>query len=78
MWMVESTGMDPGEVDACMELGAGHPMGPPVLLDFVGLEVACGDPRRLYADSSEVAQPRRPDVEIIGEEELGWKSGVGF
>ena len=30
-------GMSPGEIDSCMTLGAGHPMGPLALLDFVGL-----------------------------------------
>jgi 3-hydroxybutyryl-CoA dehydrogenase len=55
--LLEETGMDPADVDRCMTLGAGHPMGPLALLDFVGLDVsvAIGDaigapvPRRLRA-----------------------------
>ncbi|MGB7588214.1 MAG: 3-hydroxyacyl-CoA dehydrogenase family protein [Solirubrobacterales bacterium] len=77
--MVERTGMDPGEVDACMKLGAGHPMGPLALLDFVGLDVAEAIGDALYADSSEPAhKPPGLMVEMVGEEKLGRKSGAGF
>ena len=38
--LMEATGMSADDVDACMQLGAGHPMGPLQLLDFVGLDVA--------------------------------------
>jgi 3-hydroxybutyryl-CoA dehydrogenase len=77
--MVERTGMEPGEVDACMKLGAGHPMGPLALLDFVGLDVAEAIGDALFADSSDMAhKPPGLIVELIGEEKLGRKSGAGF
>ena len=38
--LIEETGMDPADVDTCMRLGAGHPMGPLALLDLVGLDVS--------------------------------------
>ena len=47
--------MEAGEVDACMKLGAGHPMGPLALLDFVGLDVAEAIGDALYADSARAA-----------------------
>ncbi len=77
--MIERTGMEAGEVDTCMKLGAGHPMGPLALLDFVGLDVAEAIGDALYADSSEAAhKPPGLLVEMVGEEKLGRKSGAGF
>jgi 3-hydroxyacyl-CoA dehydrogenase len=77
--MIERTGMEAGEVDTCMKLGAGHPMGPLALLDFVGLDVckAIGD--ALYGASDEDYQkPPELLVKMAGEGKLGRKSGAGF
>jgi 3-hydroxybutyryl-CoA dehydrogenase len=77
--MLERTGMEAGEVDTCMKLGAAYPMGPLALLDFVGLDVAEAIGDALYADSSDPAhKPPGMIVEMIGEEKLGRKSGAGF
>src|SRR6476469_1447996 len=76
---MEQTGMEAGEVDTCMKLGAGHPMGPLALLDFVGLDVckAIGD--ALHAASGEDHQKPPPLlVTMEGEGKLGRKSGQGF
>ena len=76
---IEQTGMEAGEVDTCMKLGAGHPMGPLALLDFVGLDVAEAIGDALFADSGDPAhRPPGMIVEMIGEEKLGRKSGAGF
>jgi 3-hydroxybutyryl-CoA dehydrogenase len=76
---MEQTGMEAGEIDTCMKLGAGHPMGPLALLDFVGLDVckAIGD--ALFTASNEGYQ-KPPDLlaKMVGEEKLGRKSGAGF
>ncbi len=32
--------MSSEDIDTCMKLGAGHPMGPLALLDLVGLDVS--------------------------------------
>ena len=71
--------MEAGEVDTCMKLGAGHPMGPLALLDFVGLDVckAIGD--QLFEASGEAYQkPPALLVKMEGEGKLGRKSGAGF
>ena len=44
------------DVDACMTLGAGHPMGPLKLLDFVGLDVSVAIGDSLVAESGEADQ----------------------
>jgi 3-hydroxybutyryl-CoA dehydrogenase len=77
--MLERTGMEAGEIDSCMTLGAGHPMGPLALLDFVGLDVAEAIGDALHADSDEPAhKPPGLIVEMIGAGKLGRKSGAGF
>jgi 3-hydroxybutyryl-CoA dehydrogenase len=77
--MIERTGMEAGEVDTCMKLGAGHPMGPLALLDFVGLDVSKAIGDALYAENGEDAsKPPSLMVEMVGEGKLGRKSGAGF
>jgi len=77
--LVERTGLEPGEVDACMKLGAGHPMGPLALLDFIGLDVAKAIGEALHAESGEPAhEAPAMIVALIGEGKLGRKSGAGF
>ncbi len=69
---MEETGMEPAAVDTCMQLGAGHPIGPIALLDYVGLDVsaAIGD-----AIGSDVPQRVR---DLVAEGALGRKSGRGL
>jgi 3-hydroxybutyryl-CoA dehydrogenase len=70
--LLEETGMSPEDIDACMHLGAGHPMGPLALLDLVGLDVA-------EAIGQTIGQPIPARVQaLIGEGALGRKSGRGF
>jgi 3-hydroxybutyryl-CoA dehydrogenase len=60
-------------------MGAGHPMGPLRLLDFVGLDVAAAIGQSLFDDTAE-DRYRAPGLieELIGEGKLGRKSGAGF
>ena len=77
--LLERTGMGAAEVDSCMSLGAGHPMGPLGLLDFVGLDVAQAIGDALHADSGEAShRPPGRLVAMVGEGKLGRKSGQGF
>jgi 3-hydroxyacyl-CoA dehydrogenase len=77
--LLERTGMDPARVDACMKLGASHPMGPLQLLDLVGIDVAAAIGEALYADTGEPGhQPPGRIKELVAAGRLGRKSGSGF
>jgi len=70
--LVEETGMDPVDVDTCMKLGAGHPMGPLALLDLVGLDVS-------QAIGETIGESVPPRIgQLISEGALGRKSGRGI
>jgi 3-hydroxyacyl-CoA dehydrogenase len=70
--LMDEHSLAPETVDACMKLGAGHPMGPLTLLDFVGLDVASSIGEQI---GEEV--PRRIQA-LVEEGRLGRKSGSGF
>ena len=77
--LMERTGMSPADVDSCMRLGAGHPMGPLKLLDFVGLDVAAAIGESLQQSSGDPAHAVPARIQsLIGEGKLGRKSGEGF
>jgi 3-hydroxybutyryl-CoA dehydrogenase len=70
--LLEESGMDPKDVDTAMTLGAGHPMGPLALLDFIGLDVA-------EAIGDEIGAPVPDRVRtLIAEGALGKKAGRGL
>jgi 3-hydroxybutyryl-CoA dehydrogenase len=68
----EETGLESEAIDQCMKLGAGHPMGPLALLDFVGLDVS-----KAIGEAIGTEIPARVD-ELIADGALGKKSGRGF
>ena len=70
-FMVEHD-MAPADVDKCMTLGAGVPMGPIALLDFVGLDVSMA-----IGDTIGAEVPGRVR-ELVAEGALGRKAGRGF
>ena len=70
--LLERDGLEPEAIDTCMQLGAGHPMGPLALLDFVGLDVSAAIGESIGAEI-----PGRVR-ELIDEGRLGRKAGAGF
>jgi 3-hydroxybutyryl-CoA dehydrogenase len=70
--LMEQTGLAPAAIDECMRLGAGHPMGPLALLDYVGLDVS-------KAIGEAIESPVPATVErLVAEGHLGKKSGRGL
>jgi 3-hydroxyacyl-CoA dehydrogenase len=70
--LLEETGMDAADIDTCMKLGAGHPMGPLALLDLVGLDVS-----KAIGETIGERIPPRVD-ELIERGALGRKTKRGF
>ena len=70
--LLERHDLEPEDVDQCMKLGAGHPMGPLALLDFVGLDVAAAIGESIGAQIPDRVR------ELIAEGRLGRKAGAGF
>jgi 3-hydroxybutyryl-CoA dehydrogenase len=70
--LMSETGLHPEEIDQCMMLGAGLPMGPLALLDFVGLDVS-----RAIGESIGLDVPEALEA-LVEEGALGRKTGRGF
>ncbi|MGH2823633.1 MAG: 3-hydroxyacyl-CoA dehydrogenase family protein [Thermoleophilaceae bacterium] len=70
--MLERDSIEPEAIDTCMKLGAGHPMGPLALLDFIGLDVAAAIGESIGADVPERVR------ELIEQGRRGRKAGAGF
>jgi 3-hydroxybutyryl-CoA dehydrogenase len=70
--LMSDTGMSPRDIDSCMTLGAGLPMGPMALLDYVGLDVSIA-----IGESLGVPVPRLV-TELVEAGSLGRKTGAGF
>ena len=70
--LMSQTGIEAGDVDRCMTLGAGLPMGPIALLDFVGLDVA-----QAIGEMIGASVPARLR-ELVADGALGRKSRRGF
>ncbi|MEA2213753.1 MAG: 3-hydroxybutyryl-CoA dehydrogenase [Solirubrobacteraceae bacterium] len=70
--LMTQTGLSPADIDRCMTLGAGMPMGPLALLDFVGLDVS-------QAIGESIGTDVPPRVrELVQDGALGRKVGRGF
>jgi 3-hydroxyacyl-CoA dehydrogenase len=77
--LLERTGLEPEAIDACMKMGASHPMGPLELLDLVGIDVAEAIGEALHADTGDASHsPPGRIKQLVREGRLGRKSGAGF
>jgi 3-hydroxybutyryl-CoA dehydrogenase len=70
--LLEETDLSPRAIDQCMQLGAGHPMGPLALLDYVGLDVS-----KAIGEAIGAQVPARVE-QLVAEGHLGKKTGRGF
>jgi 3-hydroxybutyryl-CoA dehydrogenase len=67
------------DIDAGMKLGCGHPMGPLVLCDFIGLDVLYAVCNSLYEEFKRDEYAPPPLMKrMVASGRLGRKSGRGF
>lgn len=76
--MVEEGVASPADIDAAMELGYRHPMGPLRLTDLVGLDVRLAIAEHLAAELGDRFDPPALLRRMVAEGKLGRKSGQGF
>jgi 3-hydroxybutyryl-CoA dehydrogenase len=76
--MVEEGVASPGDIDAAMELGYKHPVGPLRTTDIVGLDVRLGIAEQLHRELGERFAPPALLRQMVAEGRLGKKSGRGF
>jgi len=70
--LMSESGMPAEDIDRCMSLGAGMPMGPLALLDYVGLDVSQAIGEAIGATVPQAL------IDLVAEGKLGRKSGQGF
>jgi 3-hydroxybutyryl-CoA dehydrogenase len=77
--MVEEGVASPADIDAAMELGYNHPMGPLKLTDLVGLDVRLAIAEHLARELDERRfEPPALLERMVSAGTLGRKSGEGF
>lgn len=77
--LLEDVDLEPHDIDDCMAMGTGQPMGPLKLLDFIGIDVAVAIGESLHkASEREYHSPPDRLRQMAAEGKLGRKSGEGF
>lgn len=78
--LLERGDASPRDIDLAMKLGAGYPMGPIELLDYVGLDTTVhimGGWHEKFPDNP-LFKPIPAIEKLVKEGKLGIKSGEGF
>ena len=79
MRMLEEGVASAADIDAAMELGYKHPMGPLKLTDLVGLDVRLAIANYLHAElKTDRFKPPAILERLVAQGKLGKKSGAGF
>jgi 3-hydroxybutyryl-CoA dehydrogenase len=67
------------DIDAAMQLGTGHPMGPLALMDLIGLDSGAAIMETMYGQFADVRHAPRPMIRhLLAAGFRGRKSGRGF
>jgi 3-hydroxybutyryl-CoA dehydrogenase len=67
------------DIDAAMQMGTGHPMGPLALMDLIGLDSGAAIMETMYAQFIDVRHSPRPMIrQLLAAGYKGRKTGRGF
>ena len=68
------------DIDTCMKLGAGHPMGPFELSDLIGIDVVIEIAKELHAEGVGGTDAKIPEAfkKLVEQGKLGRKTKGGF
>ena len=70
---------EPEAIDGIMKLGMNHPIGPLALADLIGLDTILNIMRVLHEGlKDDKYQPANLLLEMVNENKLGRKTGIGF
>lgn len=76
---LEEGAATPAEIDACMRLGGGQPMGPLRLAEFIGLDICLSNLKTMYEKTgAERFNPAPLLTSMVEKNYLGVKTGKGF
>jgi len=76
--MVEAGVASAADIDAAMQLGYQHPMGPLKLTDLVGLDIRLAIAEHLAVELGERFEPPELLRSMVADGKLGKKTGEGF
>uniref|UniRef100_A0A182N3R1 3-hydroxyacyl-CoA dehydrogenase n=1 Tax=Anopheles dirus TaxID=7168 RepID=A0A182N3R1_9DIPT len=78
--LLERGDASPRDIDTAMKLGAGYPMGPIELIDYVGLDTTCNILQGWHEKfpDNPLFVPIKTLQQLVADDKLGVKSGEGF
>jgi len=69
---------DRDDIDKAIKLGLNWPMGPLMLIDYIGVDTVLAIAKNLEAESSGLLHPSQGLEQLVKANQLGRKTGKGY